>query len=370
FAIASCQRWDTGHYAAWRHAAAEPLDLVLFLGDYIYEYATTGADAVRAHDGGLVHTLAQYRARYAQYKSDAALQAAHAACPWLVIADDHEVENDYAGLQGQLLQPGFAAQRAAAYQAWWEHMPLPKAARPVDGQLRMHGRLDWGRLARLHLLDTRQFRDAQSCPRPGRGGSNTVRVKDCPDLVDPKRSLLGAAQERWLAEGWDLQRPWNLLAQTTLMARFSDEAVQPDGGRVWTDGWDGYPASRQRLLATLAERRVPGVVALGGDVHANYVADLKLDFGDLRSPVLASEFCGTSISSLGRAQDRVTAALPLNPHVHLGRSDRRGYVHFKLDERQLQARLRVVDDARNPASGAGTLASFVVDAKRPGPQAA
>lgn len=370
FATASCQRWDQGHYAAWRHAAAEGLDLVLFLGDYIYETASP-ANALRAHEGGRVSTLAQYRARYAQYKSDPALQAAHAACPWLVIWDDHEVDNDYAGLTGQSLQPDFAAQCAAAYQAWWEHMPVPKAWRPVDGALRIHGHADWGRLARFLLLDTRQYRDVQACPRPGRAGSNTVNAADCPALLEPQRSLLGVAQERWLAGAWSGERPWNLLAQQTLMARLSSaDPAQAEGGRYWTDGWDGYPAARQRLLQTLAERRVPGPVVLGGDVHAFGVADLKLDFADPRSPTVASEFCGTSIASLGPPQARLDAALPFNPHLLHARSDQRGYLRFTLERETLQVALRVVADARDPASGIGTAARFAVAAARPGVQRA
>jgi alkaline phosphatase D len=372
FVIASCQRWDVGHYAAWRHAAAEPLDLVLFLGDYIYEYAT-GRDAVRAVDGGPPRTLAEYRARHAQHKSDPALQAAHAACPWLLVWDDHEVENDYAGLQGNRLQADFAAQRGAAYQAYWEHMPLPKALRPVNlaggGTMRMFGRLDWGRLARFHLLDDRQHRDPQVCPKPGLGGANTVRLKDCPALLDPKRTLLGAEQERWLADGWDTSRPWNLLAQQTLMARFSREDPA-EGGRYWTDGWDGYAPARNRLLGAVAAKKLPGVVVLGGDVHSNYVADLKADFDDPASPVVASEFCGTSITSLSSPQSVLDAALPFNPHIKLARSDRRGYVRFTLADRQLQAQLRTLDDARDPASAVRTAASFVVEAGRPGPQSA
>jgi alkaline phosphatase D len=370
FAIASCQRWDTGHYAAWRHAAAEGLDLVLFLGDYIYETAS-GAQALRAHEGGRVSTLVQYRQRYAQYKSDPALQAAHAACPWLVVWDDHEVDNDYAGLTGQALQRGFAAQRAAAYKAWWEHMPVPRAWRPLDGSLRIFGHADWGRLARLHLLDDRQYRDAQACPRPGRGGSATVARAACAELADPRRTLLGAAQERWLAEGWSLERPWNLVAQQTLMARFSwadPAAAAHPGGLVWTDGWDGYAPARQRLLRTVQERAVPGVVVLGGDVHAHYVADLKADFDDPGAPVVASEFCGTSISSLGLAQERVDAARAFNPHVHWARSDQRGYVRFTLQPGQLQAQLRVLADGRDPASAVATAARFVVPAGKPGPQ--
>ncbi len=368
FAIASCQRWDHGHWAAWRHLATEPLDLVLFLGDYIYEYPLLPS-AVRLHRGGWARTLDGYRDRHAQYKSDPALQAAHAACPWLVVWDDHEVENDYAGLQGERLQDGFEAQRAAAYQAWWEHMPMPMSARPRGPDLRIVGRLDWGRLARLHLIDHRQYRDPQACPRPGRGGSNTVRLKDCPALDDPRRSLLGWEQERWLAEGWSLDRPWNLLAQQTLMARFETQDRQGDSLR-WTDGWDGYAASRQRLLQTVADRRVPGPVVLSGDVHAHYVADLKADFDDARGEVVATEFCGTSISSRGGAQSRVDAALALNPHLHYGRSDQRGAVSFTLAPQQLQARLLTVDDPTDAASTVRVAAGFRVDARRPGAQRA
>lgn len=374
FAITSCQRYDVGHYAAWRHAAADSLDLVLFLGDYIYEYGPAPkATAVRPLAGGRVKTLAEFRARYALHKSDRDLQAAHAAAPWLVIWDDHEVENDYASWLGEFLQADFAQQRTAAYQAYWEHMPLSKASRPVNGDMRMFGRLDWGALARIHLLDDRQMRDPQVCPKPGRGGSNTVRVADCPAITDDRRTLLGREQERWLAEGWSLDRPWNLLAQQTLMARFTWEdpaAPASPGGAFWTDGWDGYPAARQRLLQTVADRRVPGVVALGGDVHANYVADLKLDFDDAKAPAIATEFCGTSISSLGLDPARVAAAQSLNPHVKFARSDQRGYVRFQLGAKSMQAELKVLDDARDVASGLQVAARFIVDAAKAGAQSA
>jgi alkaline phosphatase D len=373
FAIASCQRYDMGHYAAWRQVAADAPDLVLFLGDYIYEYPSRD-DAPRRHEGGLVTTLEQYRARYATYKSDPLLQAAHAAAPWVTVWDDHEVDNDYAGLQGQALQPDFAVQRAAAYRACWEHQPFPKSARPnlaaPGAEMRIHGRLDWGRLARVHWLDNRQYRDPQACPRPGRGGSAVVPLHACPDLLDPKRTLLGAAQERWLADGWDLQRPWNLVAQQTLMARFAWGGTGDDAA-YWTDGWDGYAASRRRLLGTVADKRVPGVVVLGGDVHTHYVADLKVDFDDAKAPAIASEFCGTSISSRSSlTPERVEAALRLNPHLHYGRADRRGYVRFRLDAKQLRAELMAVEDVLDPASPVGVLARFVVDAARPGPQPA
>lgn len=367
FVITSCQRFDVGHYAAWRHVAAEPnLDLVMFLGDYIYEYGT-GPKAVRPVEGGHVRTLAQYRARYATHKSDPALQAAHAAAPWLLVWDDHEVANDYAGLQGQDLEPDFKAQRAAAYRAYWEHMPFPKSARPGDADMRITGRLDWGTLARIHLLDDRQYRDPQACPKPSRGGgSNTLALKDCPALLDPTRSLLGAAQEQWLADGWDTARPWNLLAQQTLMARLSGTAPANGGGTYWTDGWDGYPLARKRLLDGVAQRKLPGCVVLGGDVHSHFVADLKADFDDTRAKAIATEFCGSSITSLGMKQSRLDAMQSFNPHLHYARSDQRGYMRFTLDPAQLQAQIRVVDDALDPASGISTAARFIVEAGRPG----
>ena len=369
FAIASCQRFDVGHYAAWRHAAAADLDLVMFLGDYIYEYSSR-KDPVRRVEGGEVFTLEQYRARYATHKSDPSLQAAHAAAPWLLVWDDHEVSNDYAGFRGQDLGVDMRARRAAAYRAYWEHMPFPKSARPVDADMRIVGRLDWGRLARIHLLDDRQYRDVQVCAKAGQGGSNTVALAKCPELRDPARTLLGAEQERWLADGWDLARPWNLLAQQTLMARYTwlDPAI--GGGIYWTDGWDGYAPARNRLLGTVAAKKVPGVVVLGGDVHSNYVADLKPDYDDPTSPVVASEFCGTSITSISLAQARIDAAREFNPHVHYGRADQRGYMSFELDSKQLRASIQVVDRPADPASSVTTAARFTVDAARPGALAA
>jgi alkaline phosphatase D len=368
FAIASCQRWDHGHFAAWRDMATQELDLVLFLGDYIYEYASSASTELpRRHSGGAARTLDNYRERYAQYKSDAHLQAIHARAPWICTWDDHEVENDYAAGQSQGLDPQFALRRAAATQAYWEHMPFPKALRPRGTDMRIHERYDWGRLARLITLDDRQWRDPQACPKPGKGGGNTVHLKDCEALKDPRRTLLGAPQEQWLAQSWDAQRPWNLLAQQTLMARNSwdDPAA---GGQYWTEAWDGYPAARQRLLGDMLAAKAHNPVVLGGDVHAHYVADLKLDFDAAKSPVIATEFCGTSISSRGLAQDKVAASLAWNPHLRHARSDKRGYIQFALAKDRLSAELRSVDDVMDPMSPVRTEKRFVVEAGQAGAQ--
>lgn len=370
FATASCQRWDQGRYAAWADLAGQDPDLVLFLGDYIYEYGTSEkSTAPRRHEGGLCRTLADYRARYAQYKTDPQLQAIHARAPWITIWDDHEVDNDYAGDVDASLAPDFPARRAAAVQAYWEHMPFPRAWKPRGGEMRLYGQFDWGRLARIITLDDRQYRDVQACPRPGRAGSNTVMGRDCEALRDPRRTLLGQAQEQWLAGAWDKQRGWNLLAQQTLMARQTHKPLD-EGGRYWTDGWDGYPAARQRLLQGMQAARARNPVVLGGDVHAHVVAGLKLDFDNERAPVLASEFCASSISSHGMEQAHLDAWRPLNPHIQLSRSDVRGTMLFELDERRLRAQLRHVASPWDADSAVSTLARFEVEAGRPGPQAA
>jgi alkaline phosphatase D len=213
----------------------------------------------------------------------------------------------------------------------------------------------------------------QVCPKPGRHGSNTVALKDCPELLDPKRTLLGAEQERWLAQGWDEKRPWNLLAQQTLMARFAWSDPAPSAtpsGSYWTDGWDGYAPARKRLLGTVAERKLPNVVVLGGDVHSHYVTDLKADYDDAKSPVIATEFCGSSITSHGLAQERIDAVLPFNPHVHYARGDQRGYMDFTLTGKRLDASLLAVQEPNNPTSAVNTVACFSVEAGKPGAQTA
>lgn len=371
-ALACCQRWEHGHYAAWRHIASQPYDLVLFAGDYIYEYPSTRSGA-RTHDLYAARNLDQYRNRYELYKSDLALQAAHAAAPWLLVWDDHEVENDYAADQGiHLSGAAMRAVQASAYQAYWEHLPYSMAQRPRGAHMRIYDRFDWGRLARIHSVDDRQYRDPQACAPWSRvAGVGRVSPRRCAELNDPRRSLLGATQERWLNEGWDTERGWNLLLQQTLMARNSSKDVNGDGGGHYAaDNWDGYPAARQRLLETLVQRRVPNPVVLGGDVHTFYVADLKTNFDDDKSAVVASEFCTSSISSNGPPQFMVNTALKHNPHLLHGRGDQRGYIDLRLQAGQLLATTMVVEQPAQPFSAVRADMSFVVEAGRPGAQTA
>jgi alkaline phosphatase D len=371
FAFASCQHYEQGYFNAYRHIVADSPDLVAFLGDYIYE-SSWGKDHVRRHDAGEPFTLPQYRARYALYKSDPDLQAAHAACPWIVTWDDHEVVNDYADDRAayDTTRALFLERRAAAYRAYYEHMPLPERMRPKGPDMRIYTQLGWGQLARFFILDDRQYRSWQACPRPGRkGGSNTVDVEKCGRLANPNRSMLGRAQERWLENSLSESRSrWNLLAQQTTMAQFDQ---QPGAGRrAWTDGWDGYPAARQRLLDFLHQRKIANPVVLGGDVHSFNVADLKLDFDDPKSPVVASEFVGTSITSQAWPQERLNEFLPDNPHMKLMDSRYRGYTRVEVTPATMRVDLRAMESVQMREAACTTLATFVVEDGKAGPQRA
>jgi alkaline phosphatase D len=363
FAFGSCQHFEHGFYAAHRHLAGEGLDLMVFLGDYIYEGPGSPGN-VRRHRGGEIRTLAEYRNRHAQYKTDRDLQRLHAAVPWLVTWDDHEVDNDYAGLRSESLDPAFRRRRAAAYQAYFEHMPLRELARPNGARMILRSRHDFGTLARFHMLDGRQRRTPQACQLPGQGGANLISP-NCRELDDPGRTMLGAAQEQWLVNGLrDAPRRWHFIAQQTLMAR---AAIRVGTRlRLSNDGWDGYPAARDRVLRAIAENELGSCVVLTGDAHVTFVADLKRDFGDPRAATVATELCGTSITSRGRAQSATDAIVRENPHIRYGDSARRGYAVLDVTPGRCTATLRVLDDPEDRNSGVSTSATFQIEAGRPG----
>lgn len=376
-AVASCQHWEFGSYAAHRYIAGAQPDLVAFLGDYIYEWGAyrlqhpaPGARIVRQDES---FTLADYRRRYAQYKTDPDLQLAHRVAPWIVTWDDHEVANDYAAERDERLSPAFAQRRAAAYQAFYEHMPLRLPAPKTFANVRMFQRYDWGRLARFHVLDDRQYRAWEACPHPGMGGSNSVTPYACPLLLDPRRTMLGGEQEAWLRAGLASSKArWNVLAQQTLMAQSSQIPVAgADGGRFWTDGWDGYPAARRRLLDTLVETRAANPLVLGGDVHTFYATELRRDFGhpvSKANPVVATEFVGTSVTSNSRPQQRTSQYVAMNPHIRFGRSDKRGYMLLEITPRATRTRFMGLDEVKDPKTPQRELAAFRVEDGKAGVQ--
>jgi alkaline phosphatase D len=365
-AVVSCQHFEHGYYTAYRHLAAEDLDLVLHLGDYLYESAPAEGQP-RRHVGPAPVDLAGYRLRHALYRSDPDLQAAHAALPFVLTWDDHEVANDYAADQSERFDPpaAFRRRRAAAYQAYWEHLPLRRSSRPWGPAAQLYRRLRFGDLAELSVLDTRQYRDDQPCDRNGVGRSQVVT--GCPERLDPRRTLLGGNQRRWLLAG--LARSgarWNVIAQQLLMAELD---LQPGPGSAYgSDGWDGYAAERARIFGFLEARRPSNPVVLGGDMHSFWVNDLTLHNHQPGAKVLASEFVGTSVSSAGPRYELYRACLPDNPHVRYFESRWRGYLRCQVDHHRWTTDLRVVDTIERPGAPVRTLASFAVEDGRPGPQ--
>jgi alkaline phosphatase D len=366
FAFASCQHYEQGLYTAYEHMAQEDLDLVAHLGDYIYEGAATQNNSVRKHNSKEVETLDEYRNRYGLYKSDPLLQAAHQMCPWAVTWDDHEFDNNCAGSISELpnVSPeDFLKRRAAAYQAYYEHMPLRRSTLPQGPDMRLYRKLAFGNLAELYVLDTRQYRTDQPC-----GDRNQPQ---CEEALDPKGTLLGEEQEKWLMDQFAASRAkWNVLAQQVMMARvdrFPGEAVG-----YAMDQWPGYEMNRRRLLRAFHDRRVSNPVVIAGDIHTNWANDLIADFDDLESRVVGSEFVGTSIASGGNGVDapaRLAELLAENPFVKLHNAQR-GYVRCEVTPTQWRTDYRVVEYVNRPGSPITTRASFVVEDGKPGLQTA
>ena len=353
FGFASCQHWERGFYNAYRDMAATDLDLVLFLGDYIYE-GGPGAGA-RLHNSPEVTDLAGYRNRYGLYKGDANLQAAHARCPWIVIWDDHEVENDYAGAHSEdpvVTSEAFLTRRAAAYQAWWEHTPV-RMDPPTGPDLEITRDLRYGTLAHLFMLDTRQYRDIQAC------GVDGISLEPaCPEVNDPARTIVGADQEQWLLDGLrDSDTTWNVLGNQVVMTRLMvGEAV------LNYDQWDGYAASRQHLYERLRSEGITNTVVVTGDIHLSGVGDLTDEQG-----VVATELVGTSIASVADLPEGVDQLVADNlADVKYFNSARRGWCHNVVTAEQWTAEFRAVEDNTVDGSATTVDATFTITPDRPG----
>jgi alkaline phosphatase D len=365
FAFASCQHYESGLFTAYEHMAKEELDLVVHLGDYIYE-GPTNQRGLRKHVGGKLTTLDDFRNRHAQYKTDSALQAAHAAFPWLVTWDDHEFENNCAGDISErktTTREEFLILRATAYKAYYEHMPLRRASLPAGPDMQLYRRIAFGRLAQFDVLDTRQYRSDQPC------GDGTK--PPCSDELDPKGSILGERQEAWLLDGLAKSpATWNILAQQVMMARVDQTNGEKESYSM--DQWPGYEANRRRILKFFAERKIANPIVIGGDIHSNWANDLLVNFDDLGSRAIATEFVGTSISSGGDGSavpSRHAGILAENPFVKF-HSAQRGYVRCHATPKQWQTDFQVVSYVTRPGAPLTTPASFIVEAGHPGAQRA
>jgi alkaline phosphatase D len=366
-AMASCAQFEHGFFTAYRRLAEEEPDLVVHLGDYLYEYKARDYVApggnVRDHAGPETETLANYRQRHAQYKNDPDLQAAHAVAPWIVVWDDHEVDNNWADEvpeRPDRPQPNFLARRAAAFQAYYENMPLRSVSMARGIDLQLYRRLQWGRLATFHMLDTRQYRSDQAC-------GDGVQT-DCAERLDPARSITGPEQQAWLLDGLGRsQTTWDILGQQVFFAQ-RDFAAGPVQS-LSMDAWDGYVASRDAILAGAVARGAKPVV-LTGDVHRHYANDLKADFNDPSSAVVGVELATTSITATGDGTDTAPVTdivLAENPHIRFANSQR-GYVMTRFGRQEMRADFRVLPFVQQPGAPVSTRQSFVVDALEPGLQ--
>ncbi len=359
FANVGCQNYEAGFYGAYAHLAREELDLVVHTGDYIYERKRKKKrdNLVRLHPNYTCKSLDEYRLRYALYKSDPDLQAAHAAHPFAIVFDDHEVRDNWAGDMGD--SRSFMKQRAAGFQAWWEHMPLRRSTLPAQAQMQMYRSIDYGALARINLCDTRQYRSMQPC------GDGTVAR--CGEDSNPAAQMLGDAQERWLFDrlGKSPAR-WNVIAQQVIMAEL-DRDQNPNVARYNMDKWDGYQIPRQRLLTYLTEARINNPIVLSGDIHRHLANELRPDFKRPETPAVASEFVNTSISSKGDGKAngrRVRAWVRQNPHVKYAQN-LRGYVCHTVTAKTWQADFKVVEHVHARDAAIRTDKKFVLEAGRP-----
>jgi alkaline phosphatase D len=355
-ATASCQNWTDGYYNAYADMVAQAPDLVIFLGDYIYEGAQGSLENgdIRLHNSDEVVTAEQYRNRYALYRSDPLLRAAHALCPWLVIWDDHEVDNNYAALTSQDTAAGapsgadFARRRADAYQVWWEHMPV-RMAPPVDENLRIHRDFSWGSLIDFVALDGRQYRDDQAC-----NDAVLQTTPACDEASNESRSMLGTEQEKWvvntLGEGSSI---WSVIANQTVMTdiRLGDAILNHDQ-------WDGYAPSRDRILGGLRDADIANLVVLTGDIHLAGVGTLNTS--DKTQEVLGVEFVTTSISSSGNIPEGYDELFIALPTIVDADTRHRGYTLHTITSEDWIAEYRIVEDNARENSPSRTWKTFKV----------
>lgn len=359
FAFVSCQNWQSGFYSAYRNLAREDVDVVIHLGDYIYEGGAR--PGVRQHEGPEVQSLAEYRNRHALYKTDPHLQAAHAAFPFFAVPDDHEVHDNYAGAipkdSGDPAQ--FLVRRANAYRAYYEHMPLRLRSFPIGPWIRLYRRLIVGNLLQVNALDTRQFRSDQPC-------GDSLQFP-CAGRLDPAQTMTGEAQEAWLLRQLDLSLArWNAIAQQTMFAQF--DFLAGEGQLFNMDQWDGYVAARRRITEFLQLRQPSNPIVLTGDIHSSWVHDIKADYNAPGSATVGTEFVGTSISSdfTPVAIPFVEAALADNPHTRFFDGRYRGYVRCTVRPESWTSDFRAVPTVLFPEVDAFTLASFAVIDGQPG----
>lgn len=347
FGVAGCQNYEEGYYTAHRYLAAEEADFIFCYGDYIYEYRGDRLQAkwhggveesVRPHFGQEVHTIADYRRRYAQYKMDLDLQAAHASAPWFVIWDDHEIDNNWVSDIDQDGTPAsiFALREQMAMQAYYEHMPLRASSMPLGNRMQIYRQQRFGDLLDLNLLDTRQYRTDQPC--------DDRWAQMCDGVYDREAQVLGKAQEDWLFDKLGSSNAqWQVLAQQVMMMDLDRRIGEGEGRNL--DSWGGYDAPRERVLAQIKELGRDSVIVLTGDEHQNYAGELHLDGQRPEARPIATEFVSTSISSGGDGVDKRSDTIEIQKENECLKwhNAQRGYVMCDVTRSQWTTEFKTMD---------------------------
>lgn len=356
-ATASCQNYIDGYYTAHEHLAREQIDAVVFLGDYIYEYGRGGDDTVRNHRGPRLRTLEQFRQRYGLYKSDPNLRAAHENCPWILTWDDHEVQNNYAGLEPSFGDPDdFKRIRAAAYQAYYEHMPIRVPFPEDPTSLRIYRSLQFGDLVRLNVLDGRQYRSGVIC-------SGDIEAP-CDEAFSADETMLGDEQESWLVDRLETSETvWNAICQQTVLA-----PVNLDNSIINPDMWDGYQHERQALLDTIGSDRVSNVTVLTGDIHSAGMAELPADADNPNEAAkIGHEIVATSITSgnsvLGGSGDITDLIQNRLEYVRYFNGGKRGYCVVEYSREKCRIWYRAVSSVEKRRADLTTDRAFEIDAE-------
>lgn len=364
FAFASCQDISNGYFAAYRDMVKQDPNLIIHTGDYIYE--SIYKDGTRRIPVANAISLDDYRNLYSRYRLDAHLQAAHASCPWLSIWDDHEVENDWGGQYSESIedQQIFLNRKIAAFKAYYEHMPLRLYSRfskdNAKDNARIYQRTNIGDLIEFNLLDCRQFRDPPPCKDEHGNVINYTSL--CNEATSTSRSMLGDEQEAWLLRGYGTSGArWNTLVQTAPMGPFDFEKGK--GTTYKMDGWDGYGATRQRILDHIVENKITNPVAIGGEIHAFYSGVVRHDPFSADSPSVLSELITTSVTSGGGGDERYRNTLDLfneNTFARFFENRLRGYMLCDVNDKEWQTRMQVVKNVNDPNSSVDTLNTLTI----------
>ncbi len=361
--VCGCNHYEQGYFSAYRHMAEERFDAIFHTGDYIYEYAPYDGKStrVRKHLGDETFSLDDYRNRYALYKLDADLQAMHASAPFIATWDDHEIDNDWAAEFTETNTPPeiFRLRRAAAFQAYYEAMPLRRSSLPAAGHLQLYRQMQFGQLMSVNVLDTRQYRSRQAC--------HERSVSTCTNFADVDRTMLGTRQEQWLqGQLSGSHAHWNVLAQQVPMFGREATAASADNRHVM-DKWSGYPAARDRLVGQIVDAGLKNVVVLSGDIHSHWAADVPHHMNQPDGESVAVELTTTSISSGGDGSDVASYwydIAPTHPHVH-HHGNRRGYLRCTITPTQWQSDFMVLEAVSRPDALLRRDACMVVERNNP-----